>query len=29
VTVKRGSEYAKEAIFVAYGVRDDNRRELL
>ena len=29
VTVKRGSEYTKEAIFVAYGVRDDNRRELL
>ena len=29
VTVKRGNEYAKEAIFVAYGVRDDNKRELL
>lgn len=29
VTVKRGDEYAKEGIFVAYGVRDDNRRELL
>lgn len=29
VTVKRGNEYAKEGIFIAYGVRDDNRRELL
>lgn len=29
VTVKRGNEYAKEAIFVAYGVRKDNKRELL
>ena len=29
VTVKRGNEYAKEAVFVAYGVRDDNKRELL
>ena len=29
VTVKRGNEYAKEGVFVAYGVRDDNRRELL
>lgn len=29
VTVKRGNEYAKEAIFVAYGVRNDNKRELL
>ena len=29
VTVKRGNEYAKEAIFVAYGVKDDNHRELL
>ena len=29
VTVKRGNEYTKEAIFVAYGVRDDNKRELL
>lgn len=28
-TVKRGNEYAKEGVFVAYGVRDDNRRELL
>lgn len=29
VTVKRGNEYNKEAIFVAYGVKDDNHRELL
>ena len=29
ITVKRGNEYAKEGVFVAYGVRDDNRRELL
>lgn len=29
VTVKRGNEYAKEGIFIAYGVRMDNRRELI
>lgn len=29
ITVKRGKEYAKEGVFVAYGVRDDNKRELL
>lgn len=29
VTVRRGNEYAKEGIFIAYGVREDNRRELL
>jgi len=29
VTVKRGNEYAKEGVFVAYGVREDNHRELL
>ena len=29
ITVKRGSEYAKEGVFVSYGVREDNRRELL
>lgn len=29
VTVRRGNEYAKEGVFVAYGVRADNRRELL
>lgn len=29
ITVKRGDEYTKEGVFVAYGVRDDNRRELL
>lgn len=28
-TVRRGNGYAKEGVFVAYGVRDDNRRELL
>jgi len=29
ITVKRGNEYMKEGVFVAYGVREDNRRELL
>ena len=29
VTIKRGNEYAKEGVFLAYGVREDNRRELL
>jgi len=29
ITVKRGNEYAKEAIFVAYGVKENNKRELL
>lgn len=29
ITVKRGNEYSKEGIFVAYGVREDNKRELL
>jgi putative transposase len=29
VSVRRGNEYAKEGIFVAYGVREDNKRELL
>lgn len=29
VTVKRGGEYEKEGVFVAYGVREDNKRELL
>lgn len=29
VTIRRGDGYAKEGVFVAYGVRDDNRRELL
>lgn len=29
VTVKRGNEYEKEGVFIAYGVRDDNLRELL
>jgi len=29
VTVKRGNSYTKEGVFIAYGVRMDNRRELL
>ena len=29
VTVRRGNEYTKEGVFIAYGVREDNRRELL
>jgi len=29
ITVRRGNEYAKEGVFIAYGVRDDNKRELL
>ena len=29
ITVKRGDEYAKEGVFIAYGVRQDNKRELL
>lgn len=29
VTVKRGNSYSKEGVFVAYGVKEDNRRELL
>lgn len=29
ITVKRGNEYSKEAVFIAYGVKEDNRRELL
>lgn len=29
ITVKRGNEYAKEGVFVAYGVREDNLRELI
>lgn len=28
-TVKRGNSYAKEAVHIIYGIRDDNRRELL
>ncbi len=28
-TVRRGNEYAKEALYIASGVREDNRRELL
>lgn len=29
ITVKRGNSYAKEAVHVMFGVRDDNKRELL
>ncbi len=29
ITVRRGDEYAKEGVFIAFGVREDNRRELL
>lgn len=29
VTVRRGNSYSKEGVFVASGVRDDNKRELL
>jgi len=29
VTVRRGDSYSKEGIYVAYGVREDNKRELL
>jgi len=29
VTVRRGDSYEKEAVYVAYGVRNDNKRELL
>jgi transposase-like protein len=29
ITVRRGDSYSKEGVYVLYGVRDDNRRELL
>jgi len=29
VTVRRGNEYAREGVYIASGVREDNRRELL
>ena len=29
VTVRRDNSYSKEGVYVAYGVRDDNKRELL
>lgn len=29
ITVKRGNSYAKEPVHIIYGVRDDNKRELL
>lgn len=29
VTLKRGNSYTKEAVYLIYGVKDDNTRELL
>ncbi len=29
ITLKRGNSYSKEAVYVIYGVKDDNTRELL
>jgi transposase-like protein len=29
VSLKRGNSYSKEAVYVSYGVKDDNTRELL
>jgi len=29
VTVRRGDSYSKEGVYVAYGVREDNKREIL
>lgn len=29
ITVKRGNNYTKEAVYVAYGVKNDNKRELI
>jgi len=29
ITVRRGNSYSKEGVYVAYGVREDNKRELL
>jgi len=29
ITVRRGNEYSKEGVYIAYGVKEDNRRELL
>lgn len=29
ITVRRGNSYSKEGVYVLYGVRDDNMRELL
>jgi len=29
MTVKRGDSYSKEAVHITYGVRADNKRELL
>jgi putative transposase len=29
VSIKRGGRYSKEAVYVAYGVKDDNTRELI
>jgi len=29
ITVRRGNNYSREAVYIAYGVKNDNRRELL
>jgi putative transposase len=29
ITVRRGDSYSKEAVYIAYGVRDDLKREIL
>ena len=29
ITVRRDDSYAKEAVYIAYGVTEDNTRELL
>lgn len=29
ITLRRGNSYSKEAVHIIYGVRDDNKRELL
>lgn len=29
VSVRRGNSYSKEAVYVAYGVKEDNTRELV
>lgn len=29
ITVRRGDSYSKEGVYIAYGVREDGRREIL
>jgi putative transposase len=29
ITVRRGDSYSREGVYIAYGVREDNKRELL